>query len=79
MTQRFQELSLQARQSVPSGLGVDQWIEAYNEQLGRLVVQDTIGVMSELVNNSDNRGLYNVGEMAVFFETAVKKHFGVEP
>ena len=42
MTERFQQLSEQAKKSVPHGLSPDKWIEVYNEKFAELVIQDSI-------------------------------------
>ncbi len=40
MNQKIQQLADQAKKSVPQGLGVDKWIEAYNEKLAELIVRE---------------------------------------
>ena len=40
MNKQIQELAAKAKTLVPSGIPVDQWIETYNEEFGRLVVEE---------------------------------------
>lgn len=36
----IQSLAEQAKKSVPHGLGVDKWIEVYNEKFAELIMED---------------------------------------
>lgn len=46
MNERIQALAEQAKNSVPQGiLGVDKWIESYNEKFAELIVQECIGIV----------------------------------
>lgn len=40
MNKQIQELAARAKTLVPAGLPVDQWIETYNEELGKLIVEE---------------------------------------
>jgi hypothetical protein len=40
MNKQMQEFAAQAKNLVPAGLPVDQWIETYNELLVTLIVQE---------------------------------------
>ena len=40
MNKQIQELAAKAKDLVPAGLPVDQWIETYNELLVTLIVQE---------------------------------------
>ena len=40
MNKQIQELAAKAKTLVPSGIPVDQWIETYNEEFARLVVEE---------------------------------------
>jgi hypothetical protein len=44
MTGRIQELAAQAKTSVPVGLVVDEWIEAYNRIFAELIVQECVDI-----------------------------------
>ena len=49
MNKRIQELAEKAKLSVPHGImGVDKWIEAYNEELAKLVVQECVSIVEGL-------------------------------
>lgn len=54
MKQLVQQLSDQARSSVPQGLPADQWIEAYNQQLVKLVVDKCVGAVEGLSPGYDD-------------------------
>jgi hypothetical protein len=41
---KIQLLAEQAKMSVPHGLSVDKWIEAYNEKLGKLIVFECVKI-----------------------------------
>lgn len=47
MNERIQKLAEQAKKSVPHGLGVDKWIETYNEIFAKLVVEETLTQVAE--------------------------------
>ena len=48
MNNYIQELAEQAKNSVPHGImGVDKWIEAYNEKLAELIVRECISIVDE--------------------------------
>jgi hypothetical protein len=40
MNKQIQEFAAQAKNLVPTGLPVDQWIETYNELLAQLIVEE---------------------------------------
>ncbi len=67
MTIRIQELAAQAKASVPAGLVVDKWIEAYNQIFAELIIQEVF----DLIENER----YEVYDPVI---TRVKEHFGVE-
>ena len=48
MKEKIQTLADQAKKSVPHGLGVDKWIESYNEIFAKLLIQEC---MRTLDNN----------------------------
>jgi hypothetical protein len=55
MNQRIQQLANQAKLNVPHGImGVDKWIEAYNQELGQLIVAECAGLcINELADPRD--------------------------
>jgi len=49
MNTRIQQLAEQARGSIPQGrLSVEEWIAAYNQELGRLIVEDALTVCDQV-------------------------------
>jgi hypothetical protein len=40
MNKQIQEFAAQAKNLVPTGLPVDQWIETYNQLLAQLIVEE---------------------------------------
>jgi hypothetical protein len=69
MNPRIQQLAEQARASIPTGeLGVEQWIEAYNEKLAELIVR-------ECAAEADKQTIYCRG---IPWGKWIKQHFGVE-
>ena len=54
MKHLVQQLSDQARSSVPQGLSADQWIEVYNEKLVELVVAKCVGAVEGLSPGYDD-------------------------
>jgi hypothetical protein len=68
MNQKIKQLADQAKNNVPAGLGVDQWIETYNQLFAELIVKECAGLMDgrriEYGNCKDGR--------------VILKHFGVE-
>ena len=67
MNKRVQQLAEQAKQQVPAGLVVTEWIERYNEEFAELIVQECI---SACATN-------NLGK-TVGAEELIKQHFGLE-
>lgn len=47
MNERIQALAEQAKANVPAGLVVDKWIECYNEEYARLIVQECAKFLEE--------------------------------
>jgi hypothetical protein len=69
MNPRIQQLAEQARVSIPTGeLGVEQWIEAYNEKLAELIV-------CECAAEADKQTIYCRG---IPWGKWIKQHFGVD-
>jgi len=69
MNARVQALAEQAKQSVPQGiLGVDQWIEAYNQKFAELIVK-------ECAAEADKQTIYCRG---IPWGRWIKQHFGVD-
>ena len=60
----IQELAEQAKNSVPPGLIVEEWIKMYNQKLGELIV-------FECIKLAVFKGDATTGR-------AIKQHFGVE-
>jgi hypothetical protein len=69
MNPRIQQLAEQARVSIPTGeLGVEQWIESYNEKLAELIIR-------ECAAEADKQTIYCRG---IPWGKWIKQHFGVE-
>jgi hypothetical protein len=86
---KIKDLSDQAKKQVPHGLGVDKWIEVYNEKFAELIVQECIGILEteiELVKGykstacNDFDVKWHEGKIEHFAKLIEKnkKHFGVE-
>lgn len=73
-----QELSSRAKASVPHGLGVDKWIEVYNEKFAELIVRECMKVAHV---HSEGSELHDEGTLYYYMEdiaVKIKEHFGVE-
>ena len=60
MNKQIQELAAKAKTLVPAGLSVDQWIETYNEELAKLIVEecaDCCGSQADMRNIRKRFGL----------------------
>ena len=68
MNQKIKQLADQARNNVPAGLGVDQWIETYNQLFAELIVQECCAIADEVER----------ADMDSFASKFIKAHFGVE-
>jgi len=69
MNERIKELAEQAKQSVSQGiLGVDQWIELYNQKFAELIVR-------ECAAEADKQTIYFRG---IPWGRWIKEHFGVD-
>jgi hypothetical protein len=78
MNERIKELADQAKQSVPQGiLGVDTWIETYNEKFAELLVNECVGVIDGMKFTSEGPS-----EQAAYQRTlcgvAIKEYFGLQ-
>jgi hypothetical protein len=84
MNQRIQELAEQAKKSVPHGLGVDKWIETYNEKFAELIIRECMDIATEQAEKT-KRHIKSPGDRhesrvhgALDVLSAITKHFGVE-
>ena len=69
MNPRIQQLAEQARVGIPTGeLGVEQWIESYNEKLAELIIR-------ECAAEADKQTIYCRG---IPWGKWIKQHFGVD-
>ncbi len=75
MNERIQELAEQAKKLVPAGLIVDKWIECYNEELAKLIIDDCI----EIIYNQERlpQG-FIMPKSTATYELAIRNHFGIE-
>lgn len=67
MNEQIRQLAEQAKKSVPHGLGVDKWIETYNEIFAKLIVQECANV----ADRESSQPCATYGQL-------IKQHFGVE-
>jgi hypothetical protein len=67
MNKLIQECAEEAKKKVPLGLGVDRWVEVYNEELARLIIQECISACA-----TDRLG------KSVGAEDLIRQHFGIE-
>lgn len=66
MRNKIQQLAQQARLSIPPGtLGVDEWIEVYNQRFGELIVR-------ECAQLADTAEPFKANDL-------ILSHFGVQP
>ena len=75
MNNRIQQLAEEAKKRVPSGLLVDSWIERYNIELARLVIDECIIVIHHQERIPKQ---FFYPKPAFMHEGAIKQHFGVE-
>ena len=79
MNKRIQELAEKAKLSVPHGImGVDKWIEAYNERLGALVIQECVGIVEKLSPGYDDYRNQIEDAFRRDCMEEIKQHFGVD-
>ena len=76
MNVRIQELATQAKESVPKGiLGVDHWIDSYNNIFSKLLIEECIQIMREQETLPPG---FLYSKRVDIHEHAIKKHFGIE-
>jgi hypothetical protein len=82
MTKRIQKLAEQAKNSVPTGLDVDKWIEFYNQKFAELIVAECIGIVEPTSHHEAFAQGYMGGvdglDLLYGKVKQIKKHFGVE-
>lgn len=66
----IEQFSNIAKEQVPAGLPVDEWIRVYNEKLAELIVRECMSLVSEPGPdmNDTERGIL----------AQIKQHFGIE-
>jgi len=70
LNQRIALIAEQAKKSVPHGLGVDKWIETYNQLFAELIVNECADIAQQH-NKSPVKSIYAVGHV-------IREHLGVE-
>jgi hypothetical protein len=70
MNERIKQLAEQAKDSVPAGLLVNEWIDKYNQIFASLIVRECALVANEIVEEYEGVN-YGVGRI-------LKNRFGVE-
>ena len=74
MNERIQELAEQAKNAVPVGVEVDRWIEIYNENLVRLVIDQCVNI---IYNQEHIPHGYFYAKNSNTHEAAIRKHFNL--
>ena len=79
----IQQLAERAKKSVPHGLGVDKWIEVYNEKFAELIVRECIEKITtyDLVpgHSAKWEDIYDIhARLLQDLGEELKEHFGVE-
>lgn len=75
MNERIQSLSEIAKTKVPSGLIVERWIQKYNEEFAKLIINECISVIHEQERIPKE---FFYPKSAHMHELAIKQHFGEE-
>jgi hypothetical protein len=79
MSKIIQLLAEQAKNSIPQGtLSVTEWIETYNLEFARLLINESVTILKTSVSTYDSRALFNPVEIIDRSVASMKKHFGVE-
>lgn len=74
MNERIKQLADQAKDSIPQGtLSVEQWIEQYNNQFAKLIVEE-----SALVADGEEKNPAGCGWITKTNGMRIKEHFGVK-
>ena len=68
MNQRIKTLADIAKTKVPPGLFVERWIERYNEEFARLIIEECTSIELYWLNDQDRKAVMD----------KIKQHFGVE-
>ena len=68
MNEQIQQLAKLAKERVPAGLFVERWIEFYNEEFAKLIIQECISAVED--TNDRYRKDY--------FASKIKQHFGLD-
>jgi hypothetical protein len=69
MSTLIQNLAEQAKNSMPQGiLGVDKWIELYNQKFAELIVQECCDIADQVER----------ADMDSYVSKYIRAHFGVE-
>ena len=74
MNARVQALVEQAKQSVPTGLAPEQWLEVYHTKFAEMIVRECVSnleIHSTCFDGDVGRGIKTAARLT-------KEHFGVE-
>jgi hypothetical protein len=74
MNELVKSLADQAKQKVPGGLFVEQWIERYNEEFARLIVHECVTVMYD--NAIERKVPPDIDKTPTQYAIAILEHFG---
>jgi hypothetical protein len=72
MNHKIQELAKQAKESVPPSLGVNQWIERYNELLALLIIKECATIA-----DTERPNTVGCGYITKTRGMLIREHFGV--
>jgi len=70
MSARIAELAEEARLEVPSNLTVGEWVEQYNQILGRKIIDDCVKICQQGTDTQTTSS----GAVGL-----IRLHFGIEP
>ena len=83
MNELIQELSDKAKAAVPAGLVVDKWIQRYNEEYAKLIVQECVQALRDrtpVPDDTEPVEEYDRGYIRAFTDCqyTIEEHFGLE-
>ncbi len=76
MNQRIKTLAEIAKSKVPPGLFVNNWIDQYNEEFAKLIVQEAVSVM--YTNAIEREVPPDIEKTPMHYAIAILKHFEIE-
>jgi len=75
VTDKIQDLSDRAKESVPKGiLAPDLWIQEYNRIFAELIIQDCVSIIYKQERTPQE---FIMPKSAFVYETVIREHFGL--